>query len=359
MILVFIASSFRRKPILAFWSRISTRNVPTVDFTIETTPRLTPSPLCFCARRYAHIAMTIVSFFRDLYSLDTLDTRFTTSLQTPLKIAADESAKTTTQEGDKSSKAPTGTSPPRWRTPEFFIYFLVFAVCVPQMYLAVVQVSQPSSPNYSKYEHLLSPGWLFGRKVDNSDGQYAGFRDNIPYLTLLVILHPLGRRCYEALTGSGSAAPQANGSVKSTNTDVLAGKRLKSRLTFDLFFSLIFISALHGFSALKILLILYINFTIATVMPRDAIPTATWIFNVCILFANELSRGYPYATIGNSIAPFYARAGTWGKSLDSWGGLIPRWDVSFNITVLRLIAFNLDHYWALDRSRSGSPIEVS
>ena len=303
--------------------------------------------------------MTIVSFFRDLYSLDTLDTRFTASSQTPLNIAADESATTTAQQGNKSSKALTGTSPPQWRTPEYLLYILVIAVCVPQMYLAVVQVSQPSSPNYSKYEHLLSPGWLFGRRVDNSDGQYAGFRDNIPYLMLLVILHPLGRRYYEALTASEAAAPQANGSVKLTNTNVSAEKRLRSRLTFDLSFSLIFISALHGFSALKILLILYINFTIATAMPRDAIPAATWLFNICILFANELLRGYPYATIGNAIAPFYAQAGTWGKSLDSWGGLIPRWDVSFNITVLRLIAFNLDHYWALDRSRSGSPIEVT
>lgn len=301
--------------------------------------------------------MTIISLLRDLYSLDTLDTRFTTSAQTPLKVAADDSAKTTTQDAASSSKLPAGASPPRWRTPEFYFYLVVFLVCVPQMYLAVAQVSLPSSPNYHKYEDLLSPGWMFGRKVDNSDGQYAGFRDNIPYLALLVVLHPLARRAFEALTGSTSTS-QANGPSKSTGSNIAPQKRLSSRLTFDLVFALIFISALHGFSAFKILIILYINFIIGTALPREFIPAATWIFNISILFANELSRGYSYASIAEVISPFYAAASDSGKFLDSWGGLIPRWEISFNITVLRLISFNLDHYWALDRSRSGSPIEV-
>lgn len=38
---------------------------------------------------------------------------------------------------------------------------------------------------------------------------------------------------------------------------------------------------------------------------------------------------------------------------------MPRWEVLFKITILRLISFNMDHYWSLDRSRSGSPVEVS
>jgi protein-cysteine N-palmitoyltransferase HHAT len=226
------------------------------------------------------------------------------------------------------------------------------------MYLAVVAVSQPNSPNYSKYEDLLSDGWLFGRKVDNSDGQYAGFRDNVSYLTLLVVFHPLARRGYEALMGR-SKTTQANRPGRTNSSNSSAEQRLRYRLTFDFYSSLIFISALHGFSAFKILIILYINFSIANRIPREAIPAVTWIFNICILFANELTRGYSYGSIMESMAPFYAEAGNWGKFLDSWGGIIPRWDVSFNITVLRLISFNMDHYWAMDRSRSGSPLEVS
>jgi len=47
----------------------------------------------------------------------------------------------------------------------------------------------------------------------------------------------------------------------------------------------------------------------------------------------------------------------WGQVLDSYGGLIPRWEILFNITVLRLISFNLDYYWSFNFG-SSSPLEV-
>lgn len=126
--------------------------------------------------------MTVASFFRELYSLDTLDTRFTTSSSTPLKAIEEHPRKPVERDG---KAVPTDVFPPQWRTPEFYFYALVFLFCVPQMYWAVVEVSQrkigrlgryhanignnksvtADSPNYSKYEPLLSPGWLFGRKV--------------------------------------------------------------------------------------------------------------------------------------------------------------------------------------------------
>ncbi|KAI9854879.1 MAG: glycerol transporter, partial [Pleopsidium flavum] len=56
------------------------------------------------------------------------------------------------------------------------------------------------------------------------------------------------------------------------------------------------------------------------------------------------------------VRPEKGAAGNWGTWLDAYGGLIPRWEILFNITVLRLVSFNLDYYWSLDR-RGGSPIE--
>ena len=47
----------------------------------------------------------------------------------------------------------------------------------------------------------------------------------------------------------------------------------------------------------------------------------------------------------------------WGRWLDSFGGLLSRWEILFNLTVLRMISFNMDYYWSLDR-RSYSPVEV-
>ena len=293
--------------------------------------------------------MGVLSFFRQLYSLDTLDTRFTTSASTPLKAASEDSAKKTeSTEGKRQSELPAGASPSRWNTPEFYFYALVFVFCVPQMYKAVWDVSQPSHPNWSKYSELLSDGWLFGRKVDNSDSQYAGFRDNVPYLAVVLVLHPILRRVSEYLTGT----------PRSAKISTEATARFRSRITFDFIFALLFIAVLHGFSAFKIFVILYTNFNIATMLPRSYIPAATWIFNIATLFANELAHGYSFSDLATAILPSFSSVGDWGKGMDSYGGLLPRWEILFNFTVLRMISFNLDYYWSLDRDRAGSPVEV-
>lgn len=121
--------------------------------------------------------------------------------------------------------------------------------------------------------------------------------------------------------------------------------------------------ALHGISAAKVFLILYVNFQLATGLPRQYVPAATWVFNIAILFANELCHGYPLADFAAMLLPPQTSAagekpGNWGTWLDSYGGLIPRWEILFNVCVLRLISFNFDYYWSLDR-RAISPVEVS
>ena len=191
---------------------------------------------------------------------------------------------------------------------------------------------------------------------DNSDGQYAGFRDNIPYLAILLILHPLLRRVYQSVFAK--THPSANGHTKSTSSPVDAQTHLMSRLNFDFVSGIIFIIALHGFSALKVLTILYINYCIALRVPRNVMPTLTWVFNISVLIANELAQGYRFSSLAESVVPLYVGAGDIGEFLDSWGGLIPRWEVLFNITILRLISFNMDHCWSLSRDRAGSPLEV-
>ncbi len=144
-----------------------------------------------------------------------------------------------------------------------------------------------------------------------------------------------------------------------------AEARLNQRASFDYLFGLVFLVALHGVSALKVLLILYANYNIATALPRRTLPAATWVFNIGLLFANELCQGYHLKSVAALISPpqpgsVSAPDGLlvgWGSWLDGWGGLVPRWEILFNITVLRLISFNLDYYWSLDR-RSASPVEV-
>ena len=234
----------------------------------------------------------------------------------------------------------------------------------------IVLTPVASHPNYQKYAHLLSPGWIPGRMVDNSDDQYSTIRDNLPYMFVLVVIHPLLRRLYDTIyplrdTSHTTAASKERTSV-STFSHEVSEARMERRVTFDLYFALVFLCVLHGFSALKVLLILYTNFSIAKRIPRRYVTTATWVFNIGILFANELGKGYSYATIVASTFPWSTahtagvdgKIGTnWGSTLDAYGGLIPRWEILFKITVLRLVSFNLDYTWSLDRGGS-SPVEV-
>ena len=190
---------------------------------------------------------------------------------------------------------------------------------------------------------------------DNSDAQYATFRNNIPYLFCLLIAHPLLRRVYEHY-----ASPQ-NG----TSSPIAAGEaRFTRRMRSDFYFALVFILALHGVSAFKVLFLFYVNYKIGRTLPRPYIPAATWIFNICILFANELCKGYPFAQIALFLSPSAGVPGEesalvqWARSLDSFGGIMPRWEILFNIAILRMISFNMDYYWSLDYPAT-SPIEVS
>lgn len=136
-------------------------------------------------------------------------------------------------------------------------------------------------------------------------------------------------------------------------------------MRFDFGFGLVFLTAIHGLSALKILFIFHINYRIAKNLPRSYLPAATWVFNICTLFANELCHGYPLEPIAMALSPGSGTTGDkgtllvqWAQTLDRFGGLMPRWEVLFKVTLLRLISFNMDYYWSLDYP-SASPIEVS
>lgn len=329
-----------------------------------------------------------------LYSLDTLDTRLTSSSKTPparidpARPLPDDAPYKKGRSG--AGELAKGASPPRWRSREFIYHGLVFLVAVPLMFKTAYDVSKrkhaflscralhpdiehvASHAAYHNFDSLLSPGWIPGRKVDNSDQQYATFRENVPYLFAVMALHPLLRRISDAVYNPAPTTPSrpiSNGSDSpsgSASESILADRRMNQRISFDVGFSVLFLLALHGFSAPKVLLILYVNYILATRLRKEYVPVATWIFNIGILFANELGKGYPYGDIANVILPWSASAvvtteqdpkRNWGAVLDSYGGLIPRWEILFNVTVLRLISFNFDYIWSLDRGTS-SPVEV-
>lgn len=195
---------------------------------------------------------------------------------------------------------------------------------------------------------------------DVSDAQYHGFRSNLPSVAALLLVHPLLRKAWNA------AFPlDANGNGKRSPVET-AGARFQQRVSFDYAFGIVYLIGLHGFSAFKVLAILYANYQIGKNLPRKYIPAVTWMFNICVLFANELCDGYKFKRIAALISPpptHYSVGDVdpalvrWGAWLDSWGGLQPRWEILFNITILRLISYNMDYYWSGDRAKASS-IEV-
>ncbi|KAI1077301.1 MBOAT-domain-containing protein [Whalleya microplaca] len=320
--------------------------------------------------------MGVLSFFRATYDLDTLDTRFTISSSTPYKtviearddaaaVAAaaskDGASKPNGLNGSNTSNASnTSTGPSKWNTPEFYLYYLFLGWAVPSMFWVAYHASKPTHPNYPNYERFLAPGWIPGRKIDTSDAQYHTFRANIPAMAGLLLFHPLLRRLYNSFVYPIKSAAQS-----SRPTLEEADQRLEQRATFDFGFAIIYLIALHGISAFKILIILFINYKLATTLPRKSIPAVSWVFNVGMLFANELYKGYKLGDIAawisgpgvnGSLLDSESSLVAWGKFLDGYGGLMGRWEILFNITVLRLISFNLDYYWSLDR-RPYSPVE--
>ncbi|ORX62945.1 glycerol uptake protein 1 [Hesseltinella vesiculosa] len=218
-----------------------------------------------------------------------------------------------------SGKSAVAAQPSRWNTPEFYFYYVVFVFMVPYMFYVAHGVSKETNPHYVEYEHLLEDGWIFDRKVDNSDAQYASFRDNVPKLIPLAFV-------FVAINRWLSHAQET------------AAQRLLRLAAL----SLIILFGLHGTSALKILVIVTLSYSIAKVTGASYWnPILTWTFNLGILFLNEWQNGYEFGAISPGLG--------W---LDEYGGALRRWHILFKFVMLRLISFNMDYYWQAQKPRS-------
>ena len=89
-----------------------------------------------------------LKFLRELYSLDTLDTRFIVPATAPPKEALEEAkldpaGPLPVQNGrSKSRDAGDTVQPPRWNTPEYYFYYVAVGLSVLTMFKLVLDVSQ-------------------------------------------------------------------------------------------------------------------------------------------------------------------------------------------------------------------------
>ncbi|SGZ49201.1 CIC11C00000004230 [Sungouiella intermedia] len=236
---------------------------------------------------------TVLKFF----SLETLDTR----LNPPQ------------DEGRKKQIINRANPTSRWSTLEFKFYLVVFAVMVPLMYKTAMDASNETNPNYPRFEHLLSQGWMFGRKVDNSDQQYSFFRNNYWLLWGLLGCHVGLRKVVSSITPH-------------------------KRTTFDFVFGLIYLFALHGTNVVKIAFHVFIMYALATRIHNSrASRICIWVYGVLSLFMNERIRNLTF-----NIAMID----------QGFHGVISRWDVFYNFTLLRMLSFGLDYLERKDNPKS-------
>ncbi|KAI8141260.1 glycerol uptake protein 1 [Fennellomyces sp. T-0311] len=228
----------------------------------------------------------------------------------------------------EKSPAPLPSSPSRWHTREFYFYYVCFCFVVPYMFYVTYRLSTEDNPHYTEYEHLLSKGWILNRKVDNSDAQYATFRDNIPRLFAVVLAYLCLSHLFRAY-----ATPQLP--VKQPHQPL-------HRIYFFFVAAIVVITTFHGTSMIKILAIISTSYWIGrTAGGTIWNPIGSWVFNLAILFLNEWYNGY---TFGALLGPRFA----W---MDEYKGVQPRWHILFNFVMLRLISFNMDYYWQVKKPR--------
>ncbi|KAJ6539695.1 MBOAT, membrane-bound O-acyltransferase family-domain-containing protein [Mycena capillaripes] len=218
---------------------------------------------------------------------------------------------------DRSARPPAQQPhPSRWKTVEFRIYAVFIFIIVLIMGWIPITLSSPTHPNYPRFRSKLSQGWMYGRQVDNSDAQYRGFRNNFIPLTLAA--------------GAFLVARFVRTRIHTASPDNMY------LLRFNFAASIIMLIALHGTSALKVFAILTGNYLISkSCGASKSGPICSWIFNVAILFLNDRYSGYTFGSLAPSLA-----------YLDSYEGIYPRWHVTFNITMLRLVSFSMDYYFA-------------
>lgn len=232
--------------------------------------------------------MLLLKQIQSFFALDALDTRI------------------------QHKKAINTTSGSKWKLLEFRFYVLVCCVTVPSMFYTTVKATSPSNVNYQNFERLLSPGWIFGRKVDNSDQQYKFFRDNLLLLSVVVIVHIFLK--------------------KSIVKFLLAG----NRLLFDFVFGLIFLFVLHGVNMLKIVFLIGFIHIVNLICIKKRLFKAGQVimFVVAIgsLFFNVHFRKWKYEQILFLLKPLDA----------GFKGIVSRWDVFYNFMLLRVLSYELD-----------------
>ena len=164
------------------------------------------------------------------------------------------------------------------------------------------------------YVQGIHRGWLFGLPQDLSDPQWKTLRQFFPLLAVGIPVH----------SGLSLAARRLEA--------VLPG----AHLVFYCASNLAFVLFLHGGKAIWPLLTAGVTYGIGHVFKGSKCnPALTWAFCLAVLFASDYYRGFrDWRWQGTPLA-----------FLDEWGDGVYAWQIQYNLTMLRLVSFNMERYW--------------
>ena len=225
-------------------------------------------------------------------------------------------------------------------------------------------VTSENKSNFLIYSHYLKRGWLFGRLRDDSDFQYRSFRDYVPLLFLVMVIYVGMARLIERLLRGGDSARGSYRQVGGGSAQ--EGGPRPGRYPFLIFWTAVIVLALHGTNTIKLLACCGINYAIAKGLAGTPLATPLiWIFNIATLFAVHYYDGFELSHM-HSAFNILVRIMTHRHVAhnvplinflfwqDGFKGLLPRWQINYNITMLRLVSFALDYHWAKKASTTSA-----
>ena len=171
------------------------------------------------------------------------------------------------------------------------------------------------------YVDGLHPGWFFGLPQDLSDPQWRMLRKFLPLIALGIPVHAALSRGSKRLETSLPGA----------------------RMYFYCATNIGFVVFLHGGKAIWPVSIAAVSYCIGRLFQGSKWnPVLTWAFCLAMLIASDYYRGFQH----------WRWWGTPLGFLETWGNGVYAWQTQFNLTMLRLVSFNIERYWANCPSRS-------
>ena len=235
---------------------------------------------------------------------------------------------------------------PRWRDPEFkYVYHPYIGF----MLVLLMYTSFLFSEKYRLWAEDvtaetsgLKDSWLtplLGRKIDAKDHQWKEFRNALPSIFGLVAASVILSRGFTGML-------VAKGSKPGTPAFMFARGYFYAALGAG------FVYHLHGTMSIVVALIALGNFYMTRVFRESKIlPIFVWGYAIFAMFHPHKYDGYRWSHLPGFLGG--------GSSLAKWADGhrgATRWHVLFNLFVLRMISYSMDHYWWWWRKPNGKDV---